>query len=733
MEPKKRSLVKVKKKMTREQMQMAIIKKRECDAKALAIVEQLLEPQIDPAWLTQNLKNINRCHMEDVIEERAITKLCGYVLCQKPLTIVINQQYHISLKDKKVYDVSKRKNFCSSSCFGASNYLLEQMLTSPLWLRDKEEIPDFQIFSKEVLKSNKSHGEEVDITIMEPCVKNEECKKRKTETSAEKPVDNNKTKHEREEDLTENSNKTGVSGCVENFVFETFKHININDHNTEVNNDEKINPEEHDCEQSNKKSGFTRNKTNDQNESTLNQSRESASQFVVNDSKSKESATISSRSTAVEDKSVAMSIKHLSESFAQQEQSEKLSSGAHTLSNALERSGKLDEIVKENSNICNQEETSSFSQTVIGKADDEKSNIISSHDSQTKFVHEKRLDERSSESLLETSEQKCNTETPIPISANTKRKHSKSHRETPSVSKNSSFNKNSDNVEIQEDENSKHQAKTQAKKLKRTKTEWRKKTSEAYNENLAFKVEQSFQEWVGEETIHFLFGDDTVKKKAIEKIQHQDRYSILCEKLNRLQFEDEQDDAQVLEKPSLKPAPHFEVLKEEGQKLDLKVRAFFQGKTTFERPENTVSEQNDADADTFLPLTDVHAPQTLRRKIFLDRLDQVLPDLLRTLAGNNEVYARASCNYTSVRCTAVKALVHTFSLSAKNIIFKSAEWTLVGLVIIKMLSLLDPWLATLLMTKQANMYTSMILTSYKLNPDYLSLFVSSFNPEMNPR
>lgn len=94
------------------------------------------------------LKHISRSHMEDVIEERAITKVCGYVLCQKPITVVIKQTYHISLKDKKVYDMTKRKNFCSSGCFAASNYLLEQMLTSPLWIREKEEIPEFHVLSE---------------------------------------------------------------------------------------------------------------------------------------------------------------------------------------------------------------------------------------------------------------------------------------------------------------------------------------------------------------------------------------------------------------------------------------------------------------------------------------------------------------------------------------------------------------------------------------------------------
>lgn len=87
--------------------------------------------------------------MEDVIEERAIVKLCGYILCKNPLTCLITQTYHISTRKNKIYDVRKRKNFCSSICFTASNYLLAQMLTSPLWLREEENIPTFKFLPLE--------------------------------------------------------------------------------------------------------------------------------------------------------------------------------------------------------------------------------------------------------------------------------------------------------------------------------------------------------------------------------------------------------------------------------------------------------------------------------------------------------------------------------------------------------------------------------------------------------
>jgi len=41
--------------LSKEQMQLAIIKKKQCDAKALAIVMQLLESHVDSDWLLQNV------------------------------------------------------------------------------------------------------------------------------------------------------------------------------------------------------------------------------------------------------------------------------------------------------------------------------------------------------------------------------------------------------------------------------------------------------------------------------------------------------------------------------------------------------------------------------------------------------------------------------------------------------------------------------------------------------
>jgi hypothetical protein len=70
-------------------------------------------------------------------------KNCGYPLCGAALPQEQRRQaaqYHISLAHKKVYDLTERRKFCSNSCFKASNYYRHQLETSPLWLREEQQL-----------------------------------------------------------------------------------------------------------------------------------------------------------------------------------------------------------------------------------------------------------------------------------------------------------------------------------------------------------------------------------------------------------------------------------------------------------------------------------------------------------------------------------------------------------------------------------------------------------------
>ncbi|XP_058059793.1 putative RNA polymerase II subunit B1 CTD phosphatase RPAP2 homolog [Anopheles bellator] len=132
---------------SKEQLQKALRKKKECNAKAQRIVETLIEPgRLEEEFLTM-LRDINQCHMEDIIQERAIVKLCGYPLCDTELKNIPKQQYAISVTRNKVFDITERKNFCSGQCYKASNFVKQQMLTSPLWMREHEDVPSFKLLN----------------------------------------------------------------------------------------------------------------------------------------------------------------------------------------------------------------------------------------------------------------------------------------------------------------------------------------------------------------------------------------------------------------------------------------------------------------------------------------------------------------------------------------------------------------------------------------------------------
>lgn len=54
------------------------------------------------------------------------------------------------------------------------------------------------------------------------------------------------------------------------------------------------------------------------------------------------------------------------------------------------------------------------------------------------------------------------------------------------------------------------------------------------------------------------------------------------------------------------------------------MRAFYEGQMTITSPEDNNKESESKDDDnSVLPLTDAHAPNALRRRIFLDKLNKM--------------------------------------------------------------------------------------------------------------
>ncbi|CAA3006451.1 RNA polymerase II subunit B1 CTD phosphatase RPAP2 isoform X2 [Olea europaea subsp. europaea] len=108
----------------------------ECKRKVLAFVESMLEPEVTMEELKAGEELICRQDYDSIAQERHILKICGYPLCPNKLTKVWNQRFHVSLKDKKIYDVEIRKLYCSVRCMETSiKYRNEQVPDQPMWMR----------------------------------------------------------------------------------------------------------------------------------------------------------------------------------------------------------------------------------------------------------------------------------------------------------------------------------------------------------------------------------------------------------------------------------------------------------------------------------------------------------------------------------------------------------------------------------------------------------------------
>ena len=63
-----------------------ILKRKEAEKKAQKIIERLAEKTIDLKKLHLFANFIEPYHYEEIVEERFLGKICGYPICNKPLT-----------------------------------------------------------------------------------------------------------------------------------------------------------------------------------------------------------------------------------------------------------------------------------------------------------------------------------------------------------------------------------------------------------------------------------------------------------------------------------------------------------------------------------------------------------------------------------------------------------------------------------------------------------------------
>uniref|UniRef100_A0A3Q2ZX58 RNA polymerase II subunit B1 CTD phosphatase RPAP2 homolog n=1 Tax=Kryptolebias marmoratus TaxID=37003 RepID=A0A3Q2ZX58_KRYMA len=142
----------------REAVKERLRERLELERRALQVVERFLEDRVSEDFLLDSAKFITLANYKDTVEERFITKLCGYPICPNKLGKIPTQQYKISTKTNRVYDITERKCFCSNFCYKASKEFELQISKTPLWLRQHESPPEIKLLKT---GDGGSSGEEV--------------------------------------------------------------------------------------------------------------------------------------------------------------------------------------------------------------------------------------------------------------------------------------------------------------------------------------------------------------------------------------------------------------------------------------------------------------------------------------------------------------------------------------------------------------------------------------------
>ncbi|KAF9317181.1 RNA polymerase II associated protein 2 [Podila horticola] len=110
--------------------------KRKYESMVLEWIEILCDP-VSEATLGEAANRLKQSHYQEVIEERKIGNLCGYPLCTRAPRD-IKGKFRISLNERKVFDISVLKLYCSSTCLAASRWLEGQLTEEPLYLNNSD-------------------------------------------------------------------------------------------------------------------------------------------------------------------------------------------------------------------------------------------------------------------------------------------------------------------------------------------------------------------------------------------------------------------------------------------------------------------------------------------------------------------------------------------------------------------------------------------------------------------
>lgn len=77
----------------------------------------------------------------EILEERFISRICGWALCNHPIDLPVRKQkYKLDKKNQKVYETyADHEKFCSKTCEKNFLHVKSQLHELPLWLTGERE------------------------------------------------------------------------------------------------------------------------------------------------------------------------------------------------------------------------------------------------------------------------------------------------------------------------------------------------------------------------------------------------------------------------------------------------------------------------------------------------------------------------------------------------------------------------------------------------------------------
>ncbi|CAG8497740.1 3380_t:CDS:2 [Ambispora gerdemannii] len=146
----------------RELLKKSLESRKEFENLTTTWQEKLFEP-VDIPLLQESAKYMQPSHYFEVVEERNAYNLCGFPICTKSPQ-EIEGQYRISLRARKIYDVSELKCYCSDRCLLGSRVFAAQLSVEPVYMRNFQtwllpEVLPLDVDIRQIMKQRKQEAQ----------------------------------------------------------------------------------------------------------------------------------------------------------------------------------------------------------------------------------------------------------------------------------------------------------------------------------------------------------------------------------------------------------------------------------------------------------------------------------------------------------------------------------------------------------------------------------------------